>query len=133
MNKVYQVSVLKGEEVKEKIYRFILEKRWEAAVIVGAVGSIRDVVYTTPEGNADNFHIVKNTYTGPAELLSFTGEIMKAEKVDPMLKKVYTVDGEYFIHAHASSAGEGGVIRGGGFQEGHALRAVNVFIQQLES
>jgi predicted DNA-binding protein with PD1-like motif len=130
---LYQISVGKGEEVKEKITEFILEKKWDAAVILGAIGSIQDVVYSTPAGTADNYHIERTKCEIPAELISFTGEIMKSERVDPALKKAYNIEGEYFVHIHASSASAGGQVLGGGFQRGHALRAVNVFIRQMQN
>ena len=131
MDEIHKIAVTKGEEVKEKINLFMLEKKWNAAIILAAVGSVRDVLYTAPKGTADDYTIETFECPAPAELVSFTGEIMKTKLMDPALQKVYKDAGEYFIHIHAASAAAGGVVSGGGFQKGYALRAVNVFIRQM--
>ena len=131
MDEVYQIAVDKGEEIKEKINQFILEKKWDAAVILCGIGSVRDAQYANPAGTADNYTIEFFDCPEPAELVSFTGEVMKGERMAPALRKVYGDPGEYFIHIHAAGAAAGGVVRGGGFQKGYALRAVNVFIRQM--
>jgi hypothetical protein len=95
---IYQITVAKGEEVKEKINQFILERKWEAALILGGIGSVRDVRYSVPVGQPDNYRIEFTEYPAPAELVSFSGEIMKSECMDPDLKKVYG-DG-YILHAY---------------------------------
>ncbi|MEG1777342.1 MAG: DUF296 domain-containing protein, partial [Angelakisella sp.] len=69
--------------------------------------------------------------TGPAELLSFTGEIMKRELMDPELSSVYKDSGPLFIHIHASVAVTGGHVYGGGFKGGKAFRSAKIYIQQI--
>ena len=131
MDKVYQITVNKDEEIKEKINEFILEKKWDAAVILCGIGSVRDVEYTAPIGSAEGYSIELINCPDPAELVSFTGEIMKAERMPSALRKVYGDTGEYFVHIHAAGAAAGDAVRGGGFQKGYALRAVNIFIRQV--
>ena len=67
-----------------------------------------------------------------AELLSFTGEIMRRECVDPALLAVYPdKTSPLFVHIHASCATAGGHVMGGGMRAGRAFRAVRVFMIPL--
>jgi predicted DNA-binding protein with PD1-like motif len=127
---VYQLKIAKNEEIKEKILDFLLRKRWDGALIIGAIGSVKEVRYFTPSGMDSPPRLESTTIVAPAEILSFIGEVMRAEEVPSSLRETYAIDGDYFLHVHASTAVAGGHVYGGGFQYGYALRGVNVFIQK---
>ena len=70
---------------------------------------------------------------GAAEILSFTGEVMVKEKMDPQLRQVYPdTDSPLFIHIHASCARAGGLVMGGGLWGGTAFRSLRVFLRPVE-
>jgi predicted DNA-binding protein with PD1-like motif len=130
LSTVYQIEVGKDEEIREKILGFILQKRWNGALVIGAIGSVKEVRYFTPTGTDFPPRLESTTIAAPAEILSFIGEVMRAEQIPSSLREAYKIDGDYFLHIHASMAVAGGHVYGGGFQYGYALRGVNVFIQK---
>ncbi|MEG2958621.1 MAG: DNA-binding protein [Oscillospiraceae bacterium] len=127
-----ELIVGKDQDLKSKINEFMLEKGWESAYISGAIGSIRDFRLTTPTSMDFPPTAVATPCIGPGEVLSFTGEIMKRELMDPALQKVYTEQGPLFVHIHASVATAGGHVYGGGFQSGIAFRAVKIYLWQMK-
>lgn len=131
MEEIYKIAIAKDEEVQGKINNFMLEKKWNAALILCGIGSVRDVQYSALKATGDSYITEVIDCPAPAEIVSFTGEIRKTEGMDPAFLKVYGELGEYFIHIHAAVAINGGVVYGGGFRKGYALRGVNVYIRQM--
>ena len=132
MKNVFEMTVRSGEDIREAIARFVLEKGWSSVMIPCAIGSVIDMVFTTPVENTLPLRTAKTPVSSAAELLSFTGEVMKKERMDPALAAVYKDDGPLFVHIHASCATAGGHVAGGGLAGGKAFRAVRVFLVPLE-
>ncbi|MDR1952093.1 MAG: DNA-binding protein [Elusimicrobiota bacterium] len=128
MNSGYQIEVYKDEDLREKISKFILKNSWKGGYISGAIGSVKDVCFAVPASNEYPPKIEFVSCPSAGELLSFSGEIIPAHLVPPPMKTIYPIDGDYFIHIHASVAVAGSHIYGGGFLRGRAFRGVNIFI-----
>lgn len=133
MEGVYEITVEAGCDIKEVITDYVLQKGWENVYIPGAIGSVTEMSYTTPAANKLPLKTESLSVSGAAEVVGFTGEIMKMERMDPMLKSVYPKgDSPLFVHIHVSCAYKDGV-RGGGLSKGKAFRALRVFIIPLSS
>lgn len=124
---IWELEIGQGEDLKGKIAEFALEQGWERAIICGAIGSVKNVTLTTPVSFDLPPQVMKTPCGGPGEVLAFTGEIMKTELMDPMLRKIYTSDEPLFIHIHMSLAIAGGHVYGGGLDKGSAFRGLKVF------
>lgn len=134
MSGLYDVIIPAGKEIRDTIIGYVLEKGWEEAAILGAVGSVQDMVFTTPVENELPLRTGSTPCHGAAEILSFTGEIMKREKMDPGLESVYPdKSSPLFVHVHASCAIAGGHVCGGGLKSGKAFRELRVFLVPLKS
>lgn len=133
MSRVHEVTVKSGENIKDVIVRYVLEQGWEQAYISGAVGSVIDMSYTTPIENHLPLKTVSRPVEGAAEVISFVGEVMKREKMDPALERIYP-DKEcpLFVHIHVGCAYYGGAVNGGGLAQGKAFRSLRVFMTPLE-
>ena len=130
---LYGGTVKRGEDVRLKISDFVIEKGWDEAIIVGAVGSIIESAYNAPIDNSIPMHLAVNECPNAAELVGFNGEIMKREKMDPNLEKIYPdKTSPLFVHIHACCATGDGKIYGGGLVKGKALRAIRVFLTTRE-
>lgn len=131
MEEVYEVTVESGQNIKEVITDYVLKMGWEDVYISGAIGSVTEMSYTTPSKNELPLQTVSLAVNGAAEVVGFTGEVMKIERMDPMLRRVYPGgDNPLFVHIHVSCAYKDGV-RGGGLAEGKAFRALRVFMLPL--
>jgi len=133
MNGLYEITVKRGEDIRQAVSDFILEKDWDQVFIVGAVGSIIDSAYNAPVDNSIPMNLVTNECPGAAEVLSFSGEVMKRERMDANLAKVYKdKTSPLFVHIHASCATGEGKVYGGGLVKGKAFRALRIFMIPLE-
>jgi predicted DNA-binding protein with PD1-like motif len=133
MKELYEVMVPRGADIRQTISDFILEKNWDEAFIIGAVGSVMDSAYNAPVDNSIPMNLVVTEVPAAAEIVSFTGEVMKRERMDENLAKVYPdKTSPLFVHIHASCAVGGGQITGGGLVRGKAFRALRVFLTPLE-
>lgn len=122
-----------GEDILQAVERFMIEHQWQSAVITGAIGSVKDMFFSAPISNELPLKAGITPCLGAAEILSFTGEIMPKDKMDPDLRTVYPdKNSPLFIHIHASCARAGGNVMGGGVRGGKAFRALRIFIYQLE-
>lgn len=130
---MYEVTIKAGEDVRQMISDYIIAQGWEEAVIIGAVGSIIDSAYNAPADNSIPMNLVTHECPGAAELVGFNGEVMKRERMDPNLAKVYKdKTSPLFVHIHASCATGDGKMYGGGLVKGKAFRAIRVFMIPLE-
>lgn len=131
--KVYDLEVRSGESIKDAISAYILEKGWENVYISGAIGSVIDCSFTAPIENELPLRTASTPCRDAGELVSFVGEVMKRERMDPALAAVYKDSASpLFIHIHAGVATAGGRVMGGGLADGKAFRAVRVFMIPLE-
>ena len=131
---LFEVTVKTGEDIRETIGNFVLENGWESVYVIGAIGSVIDMSFTTPVENSLPLRTAVTPMNGAAELVSLTGEIMRREKMDPALSSVYTdTDNPLFIHLHACCATAGGHMMGGGLKTGKAFRALRVFMTPIEN
>lgn len=134
MSGLYDIIIPAGKEIRDTIIAYVLAKGWEEAVILGAVGSVQDMTFTAPTENELPLRTGSTPCHGAAEILSFTGEIMKREKMDPVLESVYPdKSSPLFVHVHASCASAGGHVCGGGLKSGKAFRELRVFLVPLNS
>ena len=133
MKGLYEVTVNRGEDIRQVISGYILEKGWEEVFIVGAVGSIIDSAYNAPIDNSIPMTLATNECPRAAELLSFNGEVMKRERMDENLAKVYPdKTSPLFVHIHASCATGDGKVYGGGLVKGKAFRGIRIFLTPLD-
>lgn len=130
--KTHELLIEKDLDIRKAINGFVMERGWETAYISGAIGSVKNVCLSTPKTKELPPVLSRMLVEGPGEILAFTGEILKKENMDPVMKQIYPDDGSpLFIHIHASLAIAGGQVFGGGFQGGEVFRCLKVYIQQV--
>ena len=132
MNKVFEVTVGPGQDIKKKITEYVIRQNWSDVYISGAVGSVTEMAFRTPVSDRLPLKTHVDTVPGAAEVLSFTGEVMRQERMDPALREIYPdKDCPLFVHIHISCAYSGGEVRGGGLAEGKGFRSLRVFLIPL--
>lgn len=129
----FDFTINAGEDIREAITKYVLAKEWHSAYISGAIGSVKNMSFTIPTSQELPLKTQVFSIEGAAEVVSFIGEIMIREKMDPALNAVYKdTQNPLFVHIHASCAYYGGKIYGGGLAGGNALRSVRVFIIRMD-
>ena len=133
MTEFAEVFVDQGQDSRKAIEAFVIEKGWKEVIVVNAIGSVKDLILAAPISNELPLKVGRTPCYGAAEILSFTGEVMVKEKMDPQLRQVYPdTDSPLFIHIHASCARAGGLVMGGGLWGGTAFRSLRVFLRPVE-
>ena len=133
MTEFAEVFVDQGQDIRKTIEAFVIEKGWKEVIVVNAIGSVKDLILAAPIRNELPLKVGRTPCYGAAEILSFTGEIMVKDRMDPQLRQVYPdTDSPLFIHIHASCARAGGQVMGGGLWGGKAFRSLRVFLRPLE-
>ncbi|MGP2527578.1 PPC domain-containing DNA-binding protein [Acidaminococcus sp. LBK-2] len=133
MTEFAEVFVDQGQDIRKTIEAFVIEKGWKEVIVVNAIGSVKDLILAAPIRNELPLKVGRTPCYGAAEILSFTGEIMVKDRMDPQLRQVYPdTDSPLFIHIHASCARAGGQVMGGGLWGGTAFRSLRVFLRPLE-
>lgn len=128
-----EVFIDQGQDIRKTIEAFVIEKGWKEVIVVNAIGSVKDLILAAPISNELPLKVCRTPCYGAAEILSFTGEVMVKEKMDPQLRQVYPdTDSPLFIHIHASCARAGGLVMGGGLWGGTAFRSLRVFLRPVE-
>lgn len=128
-----EVFIDQGQDIRKTIEAFVIEKGWKEVIVVNAIGSVKDLILAAPISNELPLKVGRTPCYGAAEILSFTGEVMVKEKMDPQLRQVYPdTDSPLFIHIHASCAHAGGLVMGGGLWGGTAFRSLRVFLRPVE-
>lgn len=128
-----EVFIDQGQDIRKTIEAFVIEKGWKEVIVVNAIGSVKDLILAAPISNEMPLKVGRTPCYGAAEILSFTGEVMVKEKMDPQLRQVYPdTDSPLFIHIHASCARAGGLVMGGGLWGGTAFRSLRVFLRPVE-
>lgn len=115
-------------DIKEAIVSALLSLGWKRAAIVSAVGSVKNVTFTTVIQNTLPLVTKQTNYPDAYEMVSFTGEVTAIEDMDPALKSIYKDDCPLFVHIHASCALRDGQVVGGGFKGGKTLRSLTVYV-----
>lgn len=129
---LHEITVGKGEDIKKTIEAYLLKNNIKSAFVCGAVGSVQDLVMQAPENTEMPIKLGQFTCKLPAEVLSFSGEVMERGMMDEGMKRAYPEDGSpLFIHLHASVAISAGHVYGGGLVSGRALRLLRVFLFEL--
>lgn len=109
MSRVEEVTVLAGQDIKKVIGDYIVSQGWESVYISGAVGSVTEMAYTAPICNSLPLKTASEEVEGAAEVVAFTGEVMRRELMDPALEAIYPDrDNPLFVHIHVSCAYHGG-------------------------
>ena len=133
MTEFAEVFVDQGQDIRKTIEAFVIEKGWKEVIVVNAIGSVKDLILAAPIRNELPLKVGRTPCYGAAEILSFTGEIMVKDRMDPQLRQIYPdTDSPLFIHIHASCARAGGQVMGGGLWGGTAFRSLRVFLRPLE-
>ena len=128
-----EVFIDQGQDIRKTIEAFVIEKGWKEVIVVNAIGSVKDLILAAPISNELPLKVGRTPCYGAAEILSFTGEVMVKEKMDPQLRQVYPdTDSPLFIHIHASCARAGGLVMGGGLWGGTAFRSLRGFLRPVE-
>lgn len=130
---IYEVMVKQGEDIKKTITNYILKNGWKNVYVTGAIGSVIDVVLTTPCRNYLPLRCGRIKVEAAAEMIQLCGEVMPIECMDPELEEIYPdKDCPLFVHLHAAVAVSGGTVSGGGLVGGRAFRALRIFMIPLD-
>ncbi len=133
MAELFEVTVKAGEDIRQVVSDYVLSKGWHNVYVIGGVGSVIDMRFTTPVENELPLRTASTPCRDAAELVALTGEVMDRELMDPALATVYTdTSSPLFVHLHACCATAGGHMMGGGLKSGKAFRAVRVFMTPIE-
>ena len=89
MPEIFEVTVRSGEDICKTISDFVTAHGWQNVMIPAAIGSVIGMEFTAPIRDELPLRCAVTPYHAAAELLSFTGEIMKRECADPALLEVY--------------------------------------------
>lgn len=105
MPEIFEVTVRSGEDICKTISDFVTAHGWQNVMIPAAIGSVIGMEFTAPIRDELPLRCAVTPYHAAAELLSFTGEIMKRECADPALLEVYPDKvSPLIVHIHASCA-----------------------------
>lgn len=129
---ITSLELVKGEDVKDKIYGFIKENQWKEALIIGGIGSLEEITVANPQSNKLPIKINKTNYKGPLECVSFTGEIKHMEDIDDDLKSIYKEENmDFFVHIHVACSYENGQVVGGGLHKARVFRALRLMLVKI--
>ncbi|MGI6263587.1 MAG: PPC domain-containing DNA-binding protein [Succiniclasticum sp.] len=128
-----ELTIPRGQDILPALERYVLDRGWDDVVVVHAIGSVKDLLFACPVEDELPLRVAVTPCHGAAEILSFTGEIMTKEKMDPELEAVYPDrESPLFVHIHASCARAGGQVMGGGLRGGKAFRSLRVFLRPVQ-
>ena len=129
MIKFSEVTVNAGEDILQKLEAFVAGQQWNTVVVTNAIGLVKDILLATPAVNELPLGIITEPCNGTAEILTFAGEIMRKEFMDPQLKEVCpNVESPLFFHIHAACTKPGGEVIGGGLWGGRAFQELRIFL-----
>ena len=134
MAKLHTIVLHKDEDVTSAIHAYLMDKKWKAGVIVSAVGSIYDVTVGNPGSYEMPPKMLQTTINEPCEIVSFMGEITrKCDAPAGLPCQVTNTPSDYIVHVHTTcSHGENATVTGGGSRKATVLRAVNVYVLEVE-
>ncbi|XOQ52988.1 MAG: PPC domain-containing protein [Succiniclasticum sp.] len=127
-----ELTIPRGQDILPALEQYVLSRGWNDVVVVHAIGSVKDLLFACPVEDELPLRVAVTPCHGAAEILSFTGEIMTKDKMDPELEAVYpNRESPLFVHIHASCARAGGQVMGGGLRGGKAFRSLRVFLRPV--
>lgn len=122
LGRVWVTRLLPGDELEQAIIHVMQEAKVERAVVVSAVGSLRDVVLRDAKEGARLPITPEQTNTaqlaGPFELLSLEGMIVPGEEGP-------------FCHLHPTLGAEDGSVWGGHLLQGTVFSTVELVLGEL--
>jgi len=119
MNFMHELELTTGMNVVTEIQKFVLEKKWKHALVMGALGSVRNVRVGNAAGNELPPTVNSIDIAGPFEILSFFGETE------------LRTNNEVYVHIHASGSLSTGETLGGGLAAAEVFRGLKVYLTQL--
>lgn len=129
MAKYVEMTVPQGGDIKQCIVDFLVSQDTRDAVIIGAVGSAKDVVVANPVEHELPLKPMSTIFHEAVEVVALNGEAMEWDRVPAALKQVYPDRNlPLFLHLHCACAMIGGHVFGGGLWGGTAFRSLRVFI-----
>lgn len=133
MSKLHVIKLEKGQDVKEGLKQYMMDKDWKGAVIVAAAGSLRGVTLSNPISDTPPSVLLPITVDVPCEIMSFTGELIRKDDTPKSLSHFVQDDPcNYIVHIHASISHGSGVVNGGGLRAATVHRALNIYVLELE-
>jgi len=132
MSKILELTIPAGKDIKEAIVEFVVEQQLTRSIIIGGIGSAKNLEIAAPISPELPLKTTPTLYPVAAEILSFSGEILPWEEVDSLIKNQYSQSTDpVFVHIHVSAAFAGGLVFGGGLRGGNAFRALRIFMIRL--
>lgn len=129
MSKFHTISLKKGQDVIMGIHEYLMDKKWESAVIVAGVGSITNVTLNNPISHDVPPKLQMTHIDELCEVTSFMGEITKKENAPANMPCIFTdTPSDYIVHIHMTCSHTNGTVCGGGFRSATVLRALNVYV-----
>ena len=133
MPKLHTLTLTKDQDVMAGIHEYLMDKKWKSAIIVAGVGSIYNVTLGNPGSYDMPPKMLSTTIEKPCEIVSFMGEITpKADAPKGLPCQILDTPSDYIVHIHMSCSHDDGVVNGGGYRKATVLRAINVYILEIE-
>ena len=133
MPKLHIIELKKDQNVVAGIHEYLMDKKWKGGVIVAAVGSIYDVTINNPITHDNPPKLQTTTYNQLCEVTSFMGEITRKEDAPQGLPcQIADTPSDYIVHIHMTCSHTDGTVIGGGFRVATVLRALNVYVLEME-
>lgn len=133
MPKIHVIELKKDEEVVNGIHHYLMDKQWKRALIFEAVGSIYNVTINNPITHDNPPELQMTTLDELCEVVSFMGEITRKEDMPAGLPcQIANTPSDYIVHIHMSCSYRDGTVKGGGLRKATVLRALNVYVLELD-
>ena len=133
MAKLHVIELKKDQDVVKGIHDYLMDKKWKAGVIVAAVGSIYDVTINNPISHDNPPKLQMTDIHELCEVVSFMGEITRKEDAPQgLLCQIADTPSDYIVHIHMTCSHTDGTVRGGGFRKATVLRALNIYVLEME-
>ena len=133
MSKVNKIILTKDQDVMVALHQYMADKNWKAGVIVAGVGSIYNVKVANPGSYDMPPQMLEISVNNPCEIVSFMGEIIRKEDAPADLPCQFKdTPSPYIIHIHMAFSHGNGIVNGGGFRSATVLRAINVYVIEIE-
>ncbi|MDY3692430.1 MAG: PPC domain-containing DNA-binding protein [Dysosmobacter sp.] len=133
MPKLHVIELQKDQDVVAGIHAYLMDKNWKAGVIVAAVGSIYNVTLNNPITHEFPPKLLMTDVNEMCEVVSFMGEITRKEDAPEGLPcQIADTPSDYIVHIHMSCSYGAGNVRGGGFRKATVMRALNIYVLELE-
>ncbi len=133
MPKLHVIQLTKGQSILPAIHEYLMDKKWNDAVIVAGVGSVTDVCLSNPGSYEMPPELIKKKIFDPCEVVSCMGEITLKEHTAPDLPAIIKeTPSPYVVHIHMSVSHAEGIVNGGGFRSATVLRALTLYVLEQD-